>query len=78
MAGASVAFVAGHKDFFHKGVNGRWRDVLSEDDIQRYEARLAAELPPGLVAWIEQGRRAIEDPRAAGDQGDDIRSGTPK
>jgi aryl sulfotransferase len=67
MAGAEAAFVEGHKSFLYKGVNGRWRDVLTEDDLQRYEARLAAELPPGLCAWIEHGRRAINDPRTAAD-----------
>jgi aryl sulfotransferase len=67
MAGIESSFVEGHKSFLYKGSNGRWRDVLTEDDIQRYEARLAAELPPGLAAWIEHGRRVVGDPRTIAD-----------
>jgi len=67
LAGMEVAFVGGHKSFLYKGINGRWRDVLTPADLAEYEDRLAAELTPGLRAWIEQGRLAFDDPRHAPD-----------
>ena len=42
--------------FFHKGTNGRWRDVLSDEDIARYEAYAAAQLTADAARWLETGR----------------------
>jgi aryl sulfotransferase len=43
------------KDFFHKGTNGRWRDVLNEEDLKLYEDRKAKSLAPDAAAWLENG-----------------------
>jgi aryl sulfotransferase len=50
----SLIFEGGAGRFFHKGTNGRWRDVLTERDLALYEAA-AAELDPELRAWLEAG-----------------------
>jgi aryl sulfotransferase len=51
---ASPIFEGGADRFFFKGTNGRWRDVLDEDDLGLYAAA-AANLDPDLRAWLEGG-----------------------
>ena len=34
-------FVGGGESFLHKGTNGRWRDVLTADELARYDAAVA-------------------------------------
>ena len=53
-----VFWDGGAQTFIHKGVNGRWRDVLAEADSARYEARARAELGPECAAWLAGGRTA--------------------
>ena len=46
------------KGFFrHRGSNGRWRDVLTADDLERYERKAAAVLDPSCRAWLEGSGR---------------------
>jgi aryl sulfotransferase len=52
---AAMIFEGGVERFLFKGTNGRWRDVLTDDDLVLYE-RAAATLDPGLRAWLEGGR----------------------
>ena len=47
-------FEGGAGRFFHKGTNGRWRDVLTEEDLALYETA-AARLDPELRSWLEAG-----------------------
>jgi aryl sulfotransferase len=51
-------FEGGAKSFIHKGVNGRWRDVLSAEDIAAYERRALAELGPDCAKWLAEGQAA--------------------
>jgi aryl sulfotransferase len=55
--------VGGAQTFFYKGTNGRWRDVLTPDDLAAYDAKVRSKFSPALAAWIEGGRRAAGDPR---------------
>ena len=55
-----LAFKGGAESFLFKGTNGRWRDVLSADELAAYERRAAELLPRDAVAWLERGRRALE------------------
>jgi aryl sulfotransferase len=50
-----IAFRGGAGAFFYKGVNGRWREVLTEDDLALYEAAKARVLSPDCAAWLEHG-----------------------
>jgi aryl sulfotransferase len=51
-----VAFEGGLKDgFLFKGTNGRWRDVLTADELEAYAKRVAELVPPDAAAWIERG-----------------------
>jgi aryl sulfotransferase len=45
----------GAEVFIHKGVNGRWRDVLSKDESDAYEQRAVAELGPDCARWLMTG-----------------------
>jgi aryl sulfotransferase len=56
--GISMVFEGGVDRFFHKGTNGRWRDVLTDDDLALYD-KAAATLAPNLRAWLEGGRHAV-------------------
>jgi aryl sulfotransferase len=46
---------AGAQVFINKGVNGRWRDVLTAVESAEYEARAAAELGAECAAWLAAG-----------------------
>jgi aryl sulfotransferase len=43
------------RTFFHAGVNGRWRDVLTEDELSAYERVKRRVLPADCAAWLETG-----------------------
>ena len=66
LPGIEMAVRGGHQTFLNKGTNGRWRDVLTKDDVARYRERAAAELSPGLNEWLEHGRTG-RDPKAMKD-----------
>jgi aryl sulfotransferase len=53
---------AGAEVFIHKGVNGRWADVLSVAESAEYEARARSELGDECARWLATGAR-IENPR---------------
>lgn len=45
----------GAQTFIHKGSNGRWRDVLTAEDNERYESRAVAELGEACAHWLATG-----------------------
>jgi aryl sulfotransferase len=58
LPGAENVWFGGAQTFMNKGTNGRWRDVLTEDDITLYHAAVARELTPDCAEWLENGRLA--------------------
>lgn len=59
-----VFWEGGAATFINRGQNGRWREVLTEEDVRRYgEAALRA-LGPECAAWLAGGR-AADKPVAA-------------
>ena len=42
----------GASTFINKGTNGRWRDVLTAEDIARYEATAERELGTECARWL--------------------------
>ncbi len=50
---ADDQFAGGAGRFIFKGVNGRWRGVLTDDDLALYEATAARVLSPDCRAWLE-------------------------
>ena len=53
-----MAFEGGASRFFFRGEAGRWRSVLTDDDLELYETA-ASTLDPDLRRWLEGGRHAI-------------------
>ncbi len=50
-------FEGGAESFIFKGTNGRWRDVLTPQEIEAYASRVAELLPPAGADWLGGGRR---------------------
>jgi aryl sulfotransferase len=50
-----VLWEGGAETFINKGVNGRWRDLLTPDDNARYEARARDELGADCAHWLATG-----------------------
>jgi len=67
MAGTERVFKGGHQSFLYRGTNSRWRGVLTDADIDRYERRIKAELSPTLSRWLSEGRLNAGDPRSSPD-----------
>jgi aryl sulfotransferase len=67
MGRAAGMFRGGAEHFFHKGTNGRWHDVLGEEDLALYGAKVDQTLPRACAAWVAGGRLVAGDPRLAPD-----------
>ena len=50
-----VFWDGGAETFIHKGTNGRWRDVLQQDEISRYEQTALKQLGPECSHWLATG-----------------------
>ncbi len=55
--GGGSFWKGGAKTFLHKGTNGRWRDVLSDDELALYDAACERSLTPECRDWLESGGR---------------------
>ncbi len=51
-------FEGGGAAFINKGVNGRWRDVLTQGDIADYEQMALEKLGPECARWLQTGEMA--------------------
>lgn len=54
----ALAFDGRADRFFYKVDNGRWRGVLTPEDLAIYEAA-ALTLDPTLRMWLEGGRHSV-------------------
>jgi aryl sulfotransferase len=54
-AGGLANFRGGARTFFHKGVNGRWKDVLSPAEIARCDEVAARNLTTDCAHWLATG-----------------------
>lgn len=60
-------FDNGSQRFLNKGSNGRWRDVLTDADLARYEAVFRRKVSQACADWLEHGRLGAGDPRKLAD-----------
>jgi aryl sulfotransferase len=60
-------FKEGSDTFINRGTNERWRNVLTQADVELYNDRVRNELSPGLARWLENGRLKSADPRTMED-----------
>jgi aryl sulfotransferase len=51
-------FEGGGETFINKGVNGRWRDVLSAEESAAYERMALEKLGPDCARWLATGEGA--------------------
>jgi len=47
----------GGRTFINKGTNGRWRDVLTADEVMKYEEKARAELGTECATWLAHGNQ---------------------
>lgn len=43
-----------NRQFFHRGVSGQWRELLDDDGLRRYQARVAELADPDLARWLHR------------------------
>lgn len=53
-----VVFEGGAQSFLFKGTNGRWRDVLTPDELALYQEQISNVLSEEAARWLEQGSLA--------------------
>jgi aryl sulfotransferase len=53
-----VLWEGGASTFINKGTNGRWRELLTQEDNSRYESRAIAELGTDCARWLMTGERS--------------------
>ncbi len=46
----------GAKTFINKGTNGRWHNMLSDEDVAKYEAKALEELGEECANWLATGK----------------------
>ena len=49
----------GATTFINKGVNGRWTDLLTENDVRAYEKRARDELGEECARWLATGELSV-------------------
>jgi aryl sulfotransferase len=54
-----AGFVGGAESFLSKGTNGRWRDVLTTDELALFDARCQELLLSDAFAWTTSGQAAL-------------------
>src|SRR5262249_54013971 len=55
MPGPAWIWKDGAQTFYFKGSNGRWRDVLSAEEVALYEETATRVLTPDCRQWLEHG-----------------------
>ena len=45
--------------FMNKGTNGRWKEILTEQELAQYQAACEKALTPECNAWLQFGRSAL-------------------
>ena len=53
-------WVGGADTFLYKASNGRWRDVLTDDELAAFDRRSKELLPPDAFAWTVSGETAFD------------------
>jgi aryl sulfotransferase len=52
---ANLIFDGGAQTFINKGINGRWRDVLTAEDNKKYQDHAERNLSPDCAHWLATG-----------------------
>ena len=62
MPSAGTIWQGGGDTFLHKGTNARWKGLYNDDDLEKYERKVADLLSPSLASWAEHGRLVAGEP----------------
>jgi aryl sulfotransferase len=54
-----MAFQNGAATFFNKGTNGRWKDVLTPADLEKYDRLVRENLTPECARWMATGELGV-------------------
>lgn len=57
---ADLAFTGGANSFVNKGRNGRWKGVLSEEQLAKYDAKVAEKLSSDCANWLAYGKKGFD------------------
>jgi aryl sulfotransferase len=57
--GKFETFAGGIRGFIFKGTNGRWKDVLTAEELAQYDEKLHAVLSPRAADWVTHGRAKL-------------------
>lgn len=49
----------GVQTFYFKGTNGRWKEILTEDELALYTEAVTKVLTPACANWLAEGRAAL-------------------
>ena len=52
---AGASWQGGAKTFINRGINGRWKDILSPDELMLYDLACDKILSPDCRDWLENG-----------------------
>ncbi len=52
---AGASWQGGAKTFINRGINGRWKDILSQDELMLYDLACDKILSPDCRDWLENG-----------------------
>ena len=59
IADFEARFVGGADTFLYKGTNGRWREVLTAEEVAAFDRRVRERLPPEAITWTTHGDTAV-------------------
>jgi len=54
-----MVFQQGGATFFNKGTNGRWKDVLTAADLEKYDRLVRENLTPDCARWMATGELPV-------------------
>ena len=54
-----MLFQQGGATFFNKGTNGRWKDVLTAADLEKYDQLVRENLTPDCARWMATGELPV-------------------
>ena len=52
---ADIGLWHSNAEFFHRGSSGQWREVFGDEELRRYEERIAELAPSDLATWMHSG-----------------------
>lgn len=62
-ANIDTTFERGADSLLYKGTSNRWREVLTSEDLARYDVLVQHKMSPSLASWASQGRLVAGDPK---------------